>query len=195
MKILVLLIFLFSFYVSNSIESDEITQNEIRFIKWKVDTLNVLKKYYSDSTKFNYKSYSYRPNYSLKKRDKSYTFEYDKVSFSYSETDQLYLIFEYSYSKDILINRINDEKGTIGTILSLIDEYDELPKSNFHIEFKLIEPYYDSQTSTLNYELLTEIQDIRISGFDDKIEYIEYFYIRGRLNAKKVYKSEYFELK
>jgi hypothetical protein len=153
------------------------------------------KNYYSDTSIFIDKSYSFEPKDNLKVHDSTYKYEFEEVKIRYSETDQLYLIIEYSYSKDILLNNIDDEKGTIGAIIALIDEYDELPESNFHIEFKLIEPYYESKSGILNYEIRTEIQDIRISGFDDKIEFIEYFYIRGRLNAKKVYKSEYFNLK
>ncbi len=187
---LIILINLFVAYLnSQEHEEEELLRfKESVFTIWRNDTLNSLNSYFNDSLKFQMKSYTFYPSDSLKKIDSNYIFEFEKAEITYSVYDNTFLDLRYYYTKQIDKDSIENEKGKIGVVLSMIQEVDVLP-NNFIISFSEYVLYYPSPTINLKYDFVTEYKDIKISSYSKVNEYIEYGYIRGRIDSKKIFKS------
>lgn len=163
-------------------------QRDSVFNVWRNDTLNTLKSYFNDSLNFPMKSIIYYPSDSLKDNDTSCNFVYDKAEVTYIDNDKVYLDIKYYYSKQINKDSIENEKGKIGLVLSMIEEVDDLPQ-NFRISFTEYVFYFPSPTLNLKYDFVSEYKDIKISSYSKDFEYIEYGYIRGRIDSKRIFKS------
>lgn len=70
-------------------------------------------------------------------------------------------------------------------VQNLLNEYGELPKGQFNLEFKTLDYYYPSSSRAIIYDDLFEISEIKIKTGNTISEYT---YIRGRLGSVKTTK-------
>lgn len=75
------------------------------------------------------------------------------------------------------------DKKEVSNVLSLLKDYDELPRASYSLSFITNQSFYPSSVNTLKYDFVNEIQKIKIIEGD---VISEYKYIRGRLSGKKV---------
>ncbi|HWW40025.1 hypothetical protein [Pedobacter sp.] len=71
----------------------------------------------------------------------------------------------------------------ISNVISLLKEYDEIPKGNFELSFTTKKSYEPSVIADFKYDFVAEMEDIVIQTTQTRTEYN---YIRGRLSDKKV---------
>lgn len=75
----------------------------------------------------------------------------------------------------------------ISNVISLLKEYDELPKDNYHLSFVVEKSFSSSMANGLRYDFDSELKNVIVKTFRTNTEYK---YIRGRLSGKKVFKSD-----
>lgn len=133
-----------------------LNQQDRIFKKWLVDTLTILNK---EPSKLNEKLTSSK----IIVAD-------DSLSFN--------IIKAYEFSS------MEGTKGPVVTnILSLLKDYDELPRVNYFLSFNTEELFYTSTSPNLKYDFVSEIKGIKIRTAESNIDYK---YIRGRLSGKRI---------
>lgn len=75
----------------------------------------------------------------------------------------------------------------ISNVISLLKEYDELPKDNYKLSFVAEKSFSSSMANGRKYDFDSELKNVIVKTFHTNTEYK---YIRGRLSGKKVFKSD-----
>ena len=144
---------------SKPIKSHEViitnSQDEV-FKKWVKDTLNIIKK----------------------KPDK---LNGGLINVKFKLADDSLLLDEVKSYKYKSGDKITDK--TISNVIDLLNEYNELPKSNYELSFTTVTSFSSSPISRLKYDYTFEFESIILKYLDNEIEYK---YIRGRLSGKTV---------
>jgi hypothetical protein len=79
------------------------------------------------------------------------------------------------------------ESDDIANVVSLLREYNELPKNTYTLSFVAEKSFSPSMANGLKYDFNSELKNILVKHSHT---YTEYKYIRGRLSGKKVFKGE-----
>jgi hypothetical protein len=135
-------------------------RKELIFMKWLVDTLNVL----NPSVKnFNLKTSGIKKEVIV-------------------NPDSLVLSINYIY--DFPLN-FKVSTPDVQSLLKLLKEYDEYPKGQFALKFKTEYIYNPSPVPELLYDMYDDIADVQIIEENGK-KISNYDIIRGRINYKRV---------
>lgn len=96
--------------------------------------------------------------------------------------DSLSLEIIEHYDAKIIISNSTDNNQKIKSIIRLLSEYGELPKTDFYLSFK-VSTFYFPHWIKRDWDYVYEIKDLET---ETNYEKAFYTYIRGRLGGKKI---------